>query len=88
MDSWVLANWCVGGHVLPENKSILKIVPIRFHRRQLHRFQPFVGGKRNRYGGTRSLGFKRGSLVRHKRYGMCYVGGSSKGRISLYQFFS
>jgi len=37
---------------------------------------------------TRSLVFKRGSLVRHKRYGLCYVGGSSKGRISVHSLSS
>jgi len=30
------------------------------------------------------MSFKRGGLVKHKKYGLCYVGGSSKGRISLY----
>ncbi len=88
VDSWVLANWCVGGHVRPDNKQIFKIIPLRFHRRQLHALQPSKGGKRREYGSTRSLGFKRGSLVKHDKYGFCYVGGTSKGRISLHSLAS
>jgi len=30
------------------------------------------------------MGLKRGSWVKHIKYGLCYVGGSSKGRISLH----
>jgi len=83
VDSWVLANWLVGGHVKPDNTSIIKLVLLRFHRRQLHALQP-SSGKRRLYGGTRSLGLKRGSLIKHKKHGLCYVGGSSKGRISIH----
>jgi hypothetical protein len=36
------------------------------------------------YGGTRSLGFKRGSLVKHPKYGVTYVGGTMNGRLSLH----
>jgi len=84
VDSWVLANWHVGGHILPDNKEMLIIVPLRFHRRQLHALQPAKGGKRRAYGGTRSEGFKRGSYIKHPKYGVCYVGGTSKGCISLH----
>jgi hypothetical protein len=74
VDSWVLANDVVGGHNKPDNKEILYIRPLRFHRRQLHVFCPAKGGKRKRHG----------SLVRHKELGLCYVGGTRKGRISLH----
>ena len=84
IDSWVLANWKVGGHSSPDNKKLIKLVPLRFHRRQLHVLQPGKNGFRRDYGGTRSLGFKRGSLIKHLRHGLCYVGGSSKGKISLH----
>jgi hypothetical protein len=84
VDSWVLANSVVNGHSVPDNKDIFKIVPLQFHRRQLHAFQYSKDGVRREYGGTRSLGFKRGSLVKHKKLGFCFVGGTSKGRISLH----
>ena len=84
VDSWVLSNWCVGGHIKPDNKEIIKLVPLRFHRRQLHALQCSKEGKRREYGGTRSMGLKRGSLIKHCKYGLCYVGGTSKGRISVH----
>jgi hypothetical protein len=56
------------------------VVPLQFHRRQLHRLQPERGGIRKPYGGTRLLGFKRGTLVRHLRYGLCTVGGYDRAR--------
>lgn len=84
VDSWVLANWWVGRHVKPDNEAIVFITPLRFHRRQLHAMQPVKGGVRRSYGSTRSLGFKRGSWIKHPKWGVCYVGGTSKGRISLH----
>lgn len=84
VDSWVLANWCIGGHIWPDNPAMLYITPLRFHRRQLHRLQPEKGGMRKPYGGTNSLGFKRGSWVKHSKYGLCYVGGTTGGTVSLH----
>lgn len=84
LDSWVLANSVVGGHVEPDNETIWRMIPLRFHRRQLHRLQA-TDGVRNSYGGTMSCGLKRGSLVRHAKWGLCYVGGYSEGKgISLH----
>lgn len=84
VDSWVLANSWTGGHAIPDNTRLLCVTPLQFHRRQLHMLQPATGGIRHPYGGTRSLGFKRGSLVTHPRHGLTYVGGTSRGRISLH----
>lgn len=84
VDSWTLANMEVGGHDKPDNVKILYIAPLRFHRRQLHALQFTKGGKRRPYGGSLSLGFKRGSWVKHPKYGLCYVGGGSAGLISLH----
>ncbi|GIK64883.1 MAG: hypothetical protein BroJett018_26770 [Chloroflexota bacterium] len=84
VDSWVLANGYVGGHTAVDNTSILYLVPLRFHRRQLHALQFAKGGERRPYGGTLSMGMKRGSWVKHPKCGLCYVGGSSKERISLH----
>ncbi|GAA6618333.1 RRXRR domain-containing protein [Scytonema sp. NUACC26] len=92
VDSWVLANWFVGGetvlwegfpqstatlkgHTNPDNTALIEVVPLEFHRRQLHRLQHQSGHIRPRYGGTISDGLKRGSLVKHPKYGFCYVGG-------------
>jgi hypothetical protein len=84
VDSWVLANWFVGGHTKPENTRMLCITPLRFHRRQLHKLQPAKHGIRRREGGTMSLGLKRGSLVKHIKHGLVYVGGFLKNRLSLH----
>jgi hypothetical protein len=84
VDSWVLANYWTGGHIKPDNAELMLITPLQFSRRQLHVQNPAVGGIRKQYGGTRSMGFKRGSWVQHPKYGTCFVGGSSKGRVSLH----
>ena len=84
VDSWVLAWDGVGGDEDPDNEALLVLVPLEFHRRQLHVFQFSKGAVRRPYGGTRSMGFKRGSLVRHPKHGLCYVGGTSNGRLSLH----
>lgn len=75
VDSWVLANWYVGGHFEPDNTVLIEVIPLEFHRRQLHRLQHAPGHIRSRYGGTISAGFKRGSIVKHPKYKFCYVGG-------------
>ena len=77
VDSWVLANSVVGGHILPDNKKMLIVKPLRFYRRQLHVQNPIKGGLRKNYGGTISMGFKRGSIVIHPKYNLCFVGGTS-----------
>ena len=84
VDAWVLANWYVGGHAQPDNRELLIVKPLRFQRRQLHMLQFTKGGVRRRQGGTRSLGFKRGSYVKHPKYGLCYIGGHRKGKLSLH----
>jgi hypothetical protein len=61
------------------------LIPLRFHRRQLHALQPSKGSIRRPYGGTMSLGFKRGTWVRHPKYAVCYVGGTSHDRLSLHR---
>ena len=66
------------------NTRLLCVSPLRFHRRQLHALQPATGGVRRPWGGTRSLGLKRGALVKHPKWGLTYVGGTSGQRISLH----
>ena len=84
VDSWVLANYYVGGHTKPDNTEIILIMPLQFSRRQLYVQNFSKGGIRKQYGGTRSMGLKRGSWVKHEKHGLCFVGGSSKGRVSLH----
>ncbi len=85
VDSWVLANNITGGHSTPDNKEIFRIIPIQLHRRQLHYYFQFSkNGIRSKYGSTRSMGFKRGSLISHKKYGLTYVGGTGNDRISVH----
>jgi len=81
VDSWALAASETGAKQLC--KSFYYLVPLKWHRRQLHRLQP-KRGVRRRYGGTLSLGLKKGTLVRHIKYGLCYVGGNLKERFSLH----
>lgn len=87
VDAWVLAASHSGAQE-PTCMRLWYIVPARLHRRQLHRFQASRGGIRKPYGGTRSLGLKRGTLVRHPTYGLCTVGGfdRKKQTISLHGF--
>jgi hypothetical protein len=84
VDAWVLAYALVGGQPNPDNTRLLLLTPLQWHRRQLHRLQPEQGGVRKPYGGTLSLGIKRGTLIAHPRYGLAYVGGSMRGRLSLH----
>jgi hypothetical protein len=80
----VLAYSAVGGHTTPDNKLVVCIAPLNWHHRQLHRFEPEKGGKRKPYGGTHSLGIKRGTLVKHPTWGKAYVGGTMGGKLSLH----
>ncbi|MEW6228059.1 MAG: RRXRR domain-containing protein [Bacillota bacterium] len=83
VDAWVLAA-SVSGAGKPDHTGFYYLVPLRFHRRQLHRLEPEKGGVRKPYGSTRSLGFKRGTLVKHPNHGLCYIGGHLNGRLSLH----
>jgi hypothetical protein len=56
----------------------------KFSRRQTNVTNPQKGGVRQQHGTTRSLGLNRGALTKHKKYGLTYVGGTSKGKLSLH----
>jgi len=85
VDAWVMAADIVGTKQ-PTNYGLFYWVPIRLYRRQLHQLQPSAGGRRKPFGGTLSHGLKRGTLVKHPRYGLTYVGGMWQmiERISLH----
>lgn len=89
VDAWVLAA-SISGATKPTCTRLWYVVPARLYRRQLHRLQASKGGERKPYGGTRSLGLKRGTLVRHPRYGLCCVGSfdRKKQTISLHEYRS
>jgi hypothetical protein len=83
VDAWVMAA-DVSGAEHPTEQGLYYWTPIRFFRRQLHRLQPAKsGGIQKPYGGTRSPGPTRGTLVRHVKHGLTYIGGSSKGKMTL-----
>ncbi len=84
VDSWCLANDYIGGHVKPDNETVVVVQPLKFSRRQLHVFNAIKGGIRRRYGSTISLGFVRGSIVTHPKWGECLIGGNRNGSISLH----
>ena len=83
VDSHCMCEWFFNSHIRPR-KFRLRLNFLRLHRRQLHLMQPSQGGIRRRYGGTRSVGFKRGSWVLHPKYGLSYVGGAAERGISLH----
>jgi hypothetical protein len=89
VDAWVLAAATCGAKA-PTSTRLWYSIPIRLVRRQLHRLEPEKGGRRAPYGGTRSLGFTRGTLVRHPRYGRCLIGGWDRQtqRVSLHAYRS
>ena len=87
VDAWVLAA-SVSGANQPTCMRLWYVVPVILHRRQLHRLQASRGGIRKLYGGTRSLGFKRGTLICHPTYGRCSIGGCDRRRqtVSLHAY--
>jgi len=83
---------CVDSHCLVEMlfdsylEPVKNIFILRFlmhYRRELHQGYR-KGGKRRLYGSTRSMGLNRGTLVKHKKYGLTYVGGTSNNKISIH----
>ena len=83
VDSWCLAYHTVGGEGVVDNKNIFCISLIPIQRRSLHRQNPRKGGRRPRYGGTRCLGFTKGSLVKSIKWGLCWISGHQNGKINL-----
>ena len=81
-DSHSLAEIALGIQVKPF-KGLHKIQFLEYHRRALHKQNPQKNGFRKKDGSTISLGLSRGSIVRYEDV-LRYIGGSSKGRISLH----
>jgi len=85
VDAWAMATDITGAEQ-PTERGMFYWVPIRLHRRQLHRLQASAGGERKPYGGTQSYGLKRGTLIEHVKYGLTYIGGMQRKikRVSLH----
>ena len=81
VDSWVLAN-SEFGQKSPDNVGIFRMVPLNFHRRQLHLLQPGNNGVRKSYGGTISHGITKGLVIKYVGCKYVYVGGKMGDRIS------
>lgn len=84
VDAWTLAESVLATGRPPQHEHIVRITPIQRQRRCLHRANASRDGQRRPYGGTNKGGLKTGTLVAHKRYGLCYTGGAASGRISLH----
>ena len=85
VDSWCLAYHTIGGEPIVDNTNIFCISPLPIQRRGLHRELPKKGGIRTRYGGTRCLGFTKGTLVKSVKWGVCWISGHQSGKINLTQ---
>jgi hypothetical protein len=83
VDSHSLCEISIGGEIDPF-KGMYKFEQFNFHRRQLHVQNFSKGHIRKEYGSTVSLGVPRGTLGKHSKFGLVYIGGSSKGRLSLH----
>lgn len=83
VDSHVLCEIATGTHIKPF-KGMYKFECFKWSRRQLHVQNYTKGGIRKEYGRTVSLGIPRGTLCKSKKNGIVYVGGTSKGKLSLH----
>ena len=85
VDSWCLAYHVIGGEPIVDNAAVFCIAPIPIQRRNIHREVPKKGGVRSRYGGTRCLGYTKGTLVKSIKWGLCWISGHHDGKINLTQ---
>jgi hypothetical protein len=87
VDSHSLCEMALNKEIKPY-KGMYKIEFMQFHRRQLHMKQPLKGNARKQYGGTVSLGYSRGSILRYKRDNkIYYLGGTGvtrKNKIAIH----
>ena len=83
VDSHSLVEMCFGFDIEPY-RGLTKFFGLDYYRRQLRLCNTQKQGKVKPYGGTMSLGIKRGTLVNHPKWGRTIIGGSSKGKLSLH----
>ena len=84
---------CVDSHIMCERLLGVALKPFlglhfvqffKWARRQLHIQNPVEDGYRKPYGTTITVGRPRGTLLRHIKWGLCYLGGFSQVGISLH----
>ena len=68
----------------PSTFDLYDLVPLQSHKRQLHRLKVRKEGSYPRYGGSLSLGLKRGTVVNHETLGISCIGGCTKKTSSLH----
>ena len=86
VDSHSLCEIAFKKNIIPF-KSVYKIEFIKYFRRQLHVISPITGNFRKEFGKTISLQIPKGSVVIYKNK-LCYIGGTSKNKISIYNIIS
>lgn len=86
VDSHCLCEIAFNSNIVPF-KGIWKIEFMEFYRRKLHELCPSKNGYRRPYGSTISMGMSRGAVLKYKNK-LYYLGGSSKGKISLYSILT
>jgi hypothetical protein len=82
VDSHVLAELSLGKEVMPF-RGMWRMEYLEYHRRVLHKQNPGEGSIRSKYGSTVSFGKSRGSVVKY-RGNLYYLGGNSKGMVSIH----
>lgn len=84
VDSWVMAAGTLDLGRGPLNRDLLCVSPLDFRRRSLHLQVPAKNSKRRVHGGTRSAGWRKGTLVVSPKHGLTYLGGQNNNRVSLH----
>lgn len=82
VDSHVLCEMAFGKTIKPF-RGMIQLNFLKYNRRQIHIQNPIKGNIRKLYGGTVSLGMSRGSVLKYKDK-IYYLGGSSKGMVSIH----
>lgn len=79
VDSWVLANFYVGGHIKPDNIKLLVLNPLNTNKRQLHDANPKNGIRKSK--NTKAMLLKN-TLVEFKNQ-LCLICGIGVGNNSV-----
>ena len=86
VDSHSLAEMVLGVNIKP-SFGLYQINFLEYHRRQLHVQKSIKKNVRKQKGSTVSMGMSRGSVVKYEDK-LAYLGGSSKGKVSIHSIIS